>query len=408
MARYNYQARDSAGEAMTGLIQAATIEEAGSLLRAEGKFIIRLTPAKDAPTEAAITGLEQKAKRIKRDEVISFAHQLAVMIDTGVPIVEALDCIADNCGSPNMQAIIKDVAAHVQGGGDFSGALRKYPKVFPGIMISLIKASEMSGTMGPMLERISAYLAKEQATYRKARNAMMYPMFMLVMAVGVTIFLLTFVLPRFAGIYEAREASLPAPTQLLLTLSGLLVNHWIAWVAGIFVAVVAGVLYARTASGTRLLDYLRLHTPIIGKLFHKLYITRATRTMGTMINSGVAVLDMIAVVRQVTDNSYFRDLWDEMDERLRQGSQLSEPLFASPLVPRSIAQMIYSGERSGRLGRVLDKIAGYTEDEFDDAVKTTTQFIEPLMIGVMGGIIGFVAISLLLPIFSVSSVVAGK
>lgn len=407
MARYSYQARDGAGEAMSGVIQAASMEEAGSLLRAEGKFIIKLAPAREVETTTE-DSVESKAKRVKREEVISFAHQLAVMIDTGVPIVEALTCISDNATSPAFKAVIADVAAHVQSGGDLSGALKRYPKVFPTIMISLIKASEMSGTMGPMLERISAYLAKEQATYRKARNAMMYPMFMLVMAIGVTIFLLTFVLPRFAGIYEARQAALPAPTQLLLTTSALLVNHWIWWVVGAITTVVGLVIFSRTATGQRVIDYAKIHSPIIGRLFQKLYITRATRTMGTMINSGVSVLDMVSIVRQVTDNIFFRDLWDEVDERLRQGSQLSEPLFASPLIPRSISQMIFSGERSGRLGRVMEKIAAYTEDEFDDAVKTTTQFIEPLMIGIMGGIIGFVAISLLLPIFSVSTVVASK
>ncbi len=408
MARYSYQARDGSGEAMTGVVQAASMEEAGALLRAEGKFIVKLAPAREAVETPSAAALEQKAKRVKREEVISFAHQLAVMIDTGVPIVESLQCIADNAATPAFKAVIGDVAAHVQGGGDLSSALRKYPKVFPAIMISLTKASEMSGTMGPMLERISAYLAKEQATYRKARNAMMYPSFMLVMAIGVTIFLLTFVLPRFAGIYEAREAALPAPTQLLLTTSAILVNHWVWWIIGVIVAVAGGMIFVRTPTGIRLVDYTKINAPILGKLFRKLYITRATRTMGTMINSGVAVLDMIAIVKQVTQNAFYEDLWDEVDERLRQGSQLSEPLFASQLIPRGIAQMIYSGERSGRLGKVLDKIALYTEDEFDDAVKTTTQFIEPLMIGVMGSIIGFVAISLLLPIFSVSTVVAGK
>jgi type IV pilus assembly protein PilC len=408
MARYSYQARDGSGEAMTGVIQAASMEEAGALLRAEGKFIVKLAPAREVAEAPSAASLEAKAKRVKREEVISFAHQLAVMIDTGVPIVESLQCVADNAASPAFKVVIGDVAAHVQGGGDLSSALRKYPRVFPAIMISLIKASELSGTMGPMLERISAYLAKEQATYRKARNAMMYPTFMLVMAVGVTIFLLTFVLPRFAGIYETRGAALPAPTQFLLSTSALLVNHWVWWVVGVIVAVAGGMIFSRTPTGKRLIDYAKINLPVMGKLFRKLYITRATRTMGTMINSGVAVLDMIAIVKQVTQNAFYEDLWDEVDERLRQGSQLSEPLFASSLIPRSISQMIYSGERSGRLGKVLDKIAHYTEDEFDDAVKTTTQFIEPLMIGVMGSIIGFVAISLLLPIFSVSTVVASK
>src|SRR5690606_35803844 len=157
------------------------------------------------------------------------------------------------------------------------------------------------------------------------------------MAIGVTIFLLTFVLPRFAGIYEARETALPAPTQLLLTLSALLVNHWILWVVGVVVTIASGMIFVRMPTGQRAVDYLKINAPIIGPLCRKLYITRATRTMGTMINSGVAVLDMIAIVKQVTQNAFYEDLWDEVDERLRQGSQLSEPLFASSLIPRSLA-----------------------------------------------------------------------
>lgn len=412
MAKFRYQARDGRGEAMTGVVQATSMEEAGAMLRAEGKFITSLSPARDTESVggagAAAAAPAPNSRRIRRAEVISFAHQMAVMIDTGVPIVEALTCVADNATNPAFKAVLADIAGSVQSGSEFSTALRKYPKVFPTIMTSLIRASEASGTMGPMLERISTYLGKEAATYRKAKNAMMYPLFMMFMAIGVTIFLLTFVLPRFAEIYSSRQAALPVPTQVLLTLSALLVNHWMIWVGVVGGLAIFTVVFMRTTPGRRFFDLLKIRTPLIGPLFVKLFITRATRTMGTMINAGVAMLDMVAIVRDVTKNYYFEQLWDQVDERLRQGAQLSDTLFTSPLIPRSIAQMIFSGEKSGRLGKVMDKIAAYTEDEFDDSVKTTTQFIEPLMIAVMGGIIGFVAISLLMPIFSISNVVAGK
>jgi type IV pilus assembly protein PilC len=229
---------------------------------------------------------------------------------------------------------------------------------------------------------------------------------MMVMAVSVTIFLLAFVLPRFAAIYQAREAVLPLPTRILLATSHGMTAYWYVWVALVAAFVATIMLGRKTTSGRRVIDWLKLHTPIIGPLFSKLYITRACRTMGTMISAGVSMLDMIAIVKHVTANAYFEDLWDDVDERLRQGSQLSEPLFASDLIPRSISQMIYSGERSGRLGKVLMRVADFTEIEFDQNVKQTTQFIEPLMVGVMGGLIGFVAISLLLPIFSVGRVMA--
>jgi type IV pilus assembly protein PilC len=413
MPRFLYQARDGRGESLTGVVQAVSLEEAGRMLRGEGKFIVKLAPTADeapagAASEAPAAGSCARHGKVKRGEVIYFAHQLAVMMQTGVPLSEALQCCVDQAQNPAFKAVLDDVAKSVQAGGEFSSALHKYPKVFPTVMPSLIRASEVSGTMGTMLDRIAGYMTKEAATIKHIRSAMMYPLFMMAMALGVTIFLLAFVLPRFAKIYTAKKAVLPAPTRLLLFLSDSLVSYWWLWLALAIAGSVGGYFFSKSPSGRRFFDYLKLHTPIIKHVFTQFYLSRACRTMGTMTAAGVAMLDMVAIVKQVTQNVYYDELWDAVDDRLRAGSQLSEPLFASPLVPRSIAQMIYSGEKSGRLGQVLTRVAEFTEEEFDRVVKTATQFIEPLMIGVMGGLIGFVAISLLLPIFTVGKVMAGK
>jgi type IV pilus assembly protein PilC len=234
----------------------------------------------------------------------------------------------------------------------------------------------------------------------------MYPAFLLAMAVSATIFLLGFVLPKFAKIYESRQAVLPAPTRLLLGISDGLVGYWDLWAGLVITAALAFVVVRRTAAGRRAADFLKLNAPILGRIFRQLYISRACRTMGTLISAGVSMLDTVALIKQVTGNSYFDDLWDKVNERLQQGSQLSEPLFNSPLIPKSIAQMIFSGEKSGRLGQVMARVAEFTESEFDLTVKTATQFIEPVIIGVMGALIGFIAISLLLPIFSIGKVMA--
>lgn len=407
MAKFQYQARDGGGELATGIVNAASMDEAAASLRAEGKYIVKIQPA--AAGAAGDDGVTVSAdKKVKRREVIFFAHQLAVMIETGVPLTDAIECCVEQTTDPVFKAILKDVMNQVEAGGDFSSALKKYPRVFPPAMTSLVKASEMSGTMASMLDRLSAYLGKEERTAKQVRGAMMYPAFMLVMAVSVTIFLLAFVLPKFAGIYEQRGAALPAPTRLLLAMSSGLINYWYLWITAAIAMVFGFFMLQRMPVGRRIFDYLKLNVPIARSLFTQLYITRACRTMGTMITAGVTMLDMIGIIRQVTVNCYFEDLWDVVDERLRQGSQLSEPLFQSKLFPRSVAQMIYSGEKSGQLGKVMNRVADFTEAEFDQTVKNTTQFIEPLMVGVMGTIIGFIAISLLLPIFSVGQVVAGQ
>lgn len=408
MSRFMYKVRDGRGALATGIVHAATAEEAGLLLRGEGKFVITLDTVNDADVDKPAANQARPPGRIRRHEVITFAHQIAVLIDTGVPISEALACIAEQSNNPAFKAVLQDVADQVAAGGEFSAALRKYPKVFPEVMTSLVRASEVSGAMGPMLERISVYLQKEHATVKKIRGALMYPAFMLMMVLGVTAFLLVFVLPRFTSIYASRGATLPAPTQWLMTASDAVTGYPYHWLGGAAVALATLVFVARTRTGRSMIDRLKLNAPVLGPLFRKLYITRGCRTLGTMIAAGVPILDMIAIVKHVTPNVHYQAMWDTVDHRLRQGSQLSDTLLASPhLIPRAVAQMIYSGEKAGRLGQVMEKIAEYTEQDFDEQVKTATQFIEPALVCSMGLIIGFVAIALLLPIFSMSKVVSG-
>ncbi len=415
MSRFNYKVRSGNGELITGVVNAASLEEAGAILRGEGKFVVDLSPAREgaaatsrSSTSSTSSGnaVHGKRMRIRRDDVITFAHQMAVMIDTGVPMSESLHCVADQCINLNFRDVLTDVAERVNAGSDFSTALNQHPKIFPPVMISLMKASEASGTMGQMLDRVSSYLAREQAIIKKVRGALIYPCFMFLMLVGVTVFLLTFVLPKFAAIYQTRDSALPLPTQILMTISNTMVLHW-PWVVGAVVAVVAGFFVFRgTAAGQRSLDYAKLHVPLLGPLFNKLYISRATRTMGTMIAAGVPILDMVTISRAVTANHFYEKLWDDVTDKLKHGSQLSDGLFASPLVPRSVSQMVYSGEKSGRLAPVMEKIADFTESDFEQQVKTVTQFIEPAMVAAMGLIVGFVAVALLLPIFTIGRIMA--
>jgi type IV pilus assembly protein PilC len=407
MARYEYQARDGSGMLATGVVAAASTEEASQLLRKDGKYIVKLAQVDDYDGDGDGMTLKQHARRVKRQDVIFLAHQLSIMIDTGVPISEALETVAAQSSNISFGEVMKDVTSQVQSGNDFSTALKAHPNVFPTVMTSLIHAAEVSGRLGQMLEKISEYMAKEEKTVKQVKGALMYPAFMVLMTVSVTVFLLAFVLPQFAGIYANRGATLPAPTKLLLSMSSTLIDNWALFLAGSVGSIVGFIMMKRTEGGSRFLDWLKLNVPLFKNLFTQLYVTRSCRTLGAMINAGVPMLDAVAITREVTANKYFEELWDAVDDNLRQGMQLSDPLFQSDLVPKSITQMIRSGEKSGRLGQVLSKIALFTEDEFDRAVKNMTQFIEPVMIVVMGGMIGFVAISLLLPIFNAGQVVAG-
>lgn len=408
MSQFRYKTRDVDGQLETGIIAAANPAEASRKLRVEGRFVVSLEDAGNAPVavESDTAPVRRSGGRVPRKEVITFAHQLAVMLDTGVPISEALECASEQTSNEPFRVVLDQVTEHVRGGGELSVALGQHPRVFPVIMTSLIRASESTGNMGAMLERVSTYLQKESATVRKIRGALIYPAIMLVTVICVVIFLLTFVLPRFTGIYASKGAALPLPTQMLMTFSDTLTGYWWGWLAGGVGLAVFVIFGGRTATGRRVIDWLKLHVPLISGMFRRLYLTRGCRTLGTMINAGVPILDMIPIVSRVTANVYYEEMWLEVDEKLRRGAQLSDGLFTSPLIPRSVAQMVYSGEKAGRLGRVLERVAEYTEEEFDTCVRQTTQYIEPAMIVVMGSIIGFVAIALLMPIFSIGSLMS--
>ena len=241
---------------------------------------------------------------------------------------------------------------------------------------------------------------------KKVRGALIYPGFMFFMCIAVTIFLLTTVLPRFTAIFAARKASLPLPTQILMHISTAMIQYWYAWIGGLCALIIGFVWFSHTTGGRRSLDFAKLRIPIFNTLFHKLYLSRSLHTVGTMIQSGVQVMDCLGVVRDVVGNAAYAELWDEVRNRIQQGQQLSEPLLKSKLIPRSVSQMIHSAEKTGELPAVLARIAAYLEDDLRTNIKTTTQFIEPVMIGLMGLLIGGIAIAMLLPILTISKVMA--
>jgi type IV pilus assembly protein PilC len=408
-ARFAYQARDQQGQLVHGFVAAPSLPEATRLLRAEGKYIVDIRPARGgaaaAPDAADVESVGRNS-RVARDEVITFAMQLSVMVDTGVPLSESLHALSEQAFSDTFVAILKTIDHEVTGGKDFSSTLEKFPRIFPPYFVSLVHASEVSGTMGPMLRKLSEYLVSQRDLTKKVKGALIYPGFMLVMSVSVTIFLLTVVLPKFTAIFASRKAALPLPTQILMAISHTLVAYWYLWIAAVLLAVTGLLFLRKTRRGHLLLDYAKLRLPVFGGMFHKLYLSRSLSTMGTMISSGVQVLDCLTIVKDVAGNHYYQLLWDEVRTRVQNGSQLSEPLLKSPLIPKAVAQMIMSGEKTGELAGVLNRISGFLEEDLRTAIKTATQFIEPVMIGLMGIMIGGVAIAMLMPILTISRVMA--
>jgi len=407
---FAWKARDIHGRELTGSQVASTEDEVANTLRTQGLFITAIDPEPLLQADVQVkddimTAIAQK--RVKQDDVIAFCQQLAVMLETGVPLSESLEALAKQTKQKEFRDVLDGIHDDICSGDALSTALARRRRVFPRIVVSLVRASELSGTLPMMLDRVASYLARERKTMREFKGAMTYPMIMGFTAIVVTSLIVAFVLPRFAKIYEMRAASLPMPTKILMAISDGLLGTWMYWIPALVVIVSAIVCWHKTPSGRSTFDWLKLKLPVVGPMFSQLYTTRASRTLSTLLAAGVGVLDAIGICRDVTNNVQFDRLWTNMENNVRNGHALSDAVFDSPHVPSYVASMMASGERSGRLPAVMDRIASFTDEELESRVKKVSAMIEPLMILVMGGVVGGVAIAMLLPIFSMSKVISG-
>ncbi|MBN2023921.1 MAG: type II secretion system F family protein [Pirellulales bacterium] len=385
-----YRNRDGLGGAFRGA--AATLDDDAPFRREHAG-----PPDRDDDLDAPLL-----AKRISKSEIIYTTSQLSIMVDTGITLSAALAGILEQETNPTLRKVLKDLRDSVESGEDFSTALAKHPKYFGRTYVSLIKASEATGTLGEMLERVAGYLRKEVEMRNRIRASMAYPMVMFVMAIGVTIFLLTYVMPKFIPIFESRGAALPAPTRILIAVSGAFVNYWYFWLAGL-VALVAGVLYARrTDWGRQGWDAVKISLPLIGTTYRKVVISRCLRTLATMIASGVSIIEAIKLTAEVSGNYHYQQLWLRVLDQVTAGRRIHEALVGNPLFPSVLVQMITSGEETGKLDYVMRRVSDYYDQEVEASLKLTTSLIEPIMIALMGVVVGGIGLALMLPVFSLS------
>jgi len=364
------------------------------------------TPGREvSPADAPATNINPARAKAKRDEVIFFTTQLAIMVETGVTLSEALDALADQATEPVFKAVVSDLSSQVKGGVEFSAALEKYPRIFTRMFVALMKASEASGQMGTMLKRASDYMGQERETLKKIRGAMIYPVCMMVFCTLVVIGLLIFILPRFEKIYSGKGAVLPAPTRLLLALSHGMTDYWFLVLPGIVALATGFYFFNRSEPGKRFMDTVRIRLPMVGVMYRKAYLARGLRTLGTMISTGVALLEGLEITSRIAGNRHFQAIWEAVAEHAREGGSITEELIKHPLVPGTITHMISAGERTGQLANVMNRVADFCEEDVKIAVKSVTSLIEPAMIIVMGIVIGGIAMALLLPVFSMSKLV---
>ena len=407
MQTYKFDVRDSEGQVSSSLVKAASLAEASSVAMQHGGYVLNVAPYSGGGSDNLLARLRDIKVEFgpSLKDVLAFTNQLAVMIKAGINIRSAISGIAGQVANAKFRKILERIKADVEAGQPFSEALARHPRIFSPLYVNMVRASELSGNFGHMLGRIASYLGQQVETRSMVRGAMIYPAIIAFMAISTTTFLLTFVLPKFTTLFAGKESLLPAPTVLLLAISAIMRNYWYALILGIG-GIVTGLVFAvKTPRGREYWDRFKLKVPLFKVMFRALYITRSLHTMGELVNAGVPMLETLEITAEVSGNTLYRRLWHGVHDAVQQGNKIAQPLAHQTLLPSNVVQMISAGEESGKLGEVMRDIAEFYAAELKATIKAVTAMIEPLMIVLMGVLVGFIAMSVILPIFKMSSLV---
>ena len=397
MAEFLYEARSRTGEVKKGVMEADTAEAVQSRLKGQN-----LTPVKvrKKPKEIYIN----IGSPVSDKELVIFTRQFATMIDAGLPLVQCLDILAAQGDNKQFNKILKDVKGYVEQGGTFSEALRRHPKVFDALYVNLVAAGELGGILDTILGRLAIYIEKRVKLVRDVKKALIYPSVIAVVALTVLIVLLTFVIPSFESMFQdfGGESSLPAMTQFVINLSDAFVGNIVWIVLFAVVSVTTIIVTYRMPRGKVFWHRAILTVPVLGPVMRKIAVARFTRTLGTLLASGVPILDAMAIVAKSSGNVVVEKAVNTTAERIREGRTMAEPLMETKVFPSMVVQMIGVGEQTGALDQMLNKIADFYEEEVDVAVAALTALLEPIMLVVMGGMVGFMMIAMYLPIFDIA------
>ena len=407
MPRYECELQMPDGQSVTETVTADSATAAVAIARRRGGQVVNVVLRDEQ--ESLVHRLQNIRLEgpPKLKDIISFSKQLAVMIKAGISVHESIEGIAEQVVNLRFQKMLLTIKSDVESGQSLSAAMAKHPKAFSSLYVNMVRASEMSGTFAHMLGRIVEYLEQQDETRRMVKGAMIYPAVLFTASISALVFLLTWVLPRFMGIFKGKEHLLPKATVALQNISEFLQHDWYYLLAGLAAAVMGFAYSVRTAGGRQFWDVALLHIPVIKKMMRALYITRSLQSLGELINGGVPILDSLAITADIAGNTQYRDLWTHVSDSVREGNKIVAELQHSDLLPKSVVQMIAAGEESGRLGEVLADISEYYQRELKETVSAVTTLLEPIMIVFMGGMVGFIAISIILPVFKMSAIAKG-
>ena len=398
---FMWKGRSPDGEILSGEYVTENKQELINYLR---KRKIIITSLKEKSKEFSLKLFENKNVSVKDMGV--FTRQFATMINSGLPMVQCLDILSEQMEKEYFKKIVSTVKTDVEGGSTLSDALGKHA-VFTELYVNMVDAGEAGGILDLILNRLAVYLEKADALARKVKSALMYPTVVCVVATGATIFMLVFIIPTFARMFQDFGGELPLPTKIVMTLSTFLRTKWYLLVGGTTAAIILFKRFKATETGQMKIDQLMLKIPVLGTVIRKSAVARFTRTLGTLVSSGVPILNGLEITAKTAGNKVVEKAVNATKESISQGNTIADPLKASGVFPPMVTQMISVGEQTGALDEMLDKIANFYDDEVDTAVEALTSVIEPVMIVVMGVIVGGMLISMYLPMFKLINVVAG-
>jgi type IV pilus assembly protein PilC len=398
MAQFAFEARTRAGEVRKGVMDADGEPDLANRLRSQG-----LTLSKAKKKGKALEIKLPFGGGVPEKDIVVFTRQFATMIDAGLPIVQCLEILAAQTPNKVFAKMLAEIKASVESGSTFSDALRKQPKAFDALYVNLVQAGEVGGILDTILARLGNYIEKAMKLKSQVKGAMVYPLSILSVAILVVIGLLWKVIPVFEAMFkDFGGGALPKPTQVVINLSNGFVDHW-GLIMGTLAALVFGIPAAiRTTKGRAIFDRIILKTPLIGNVLNKVAVARFTRTMGTLLGSGVAILDALEIVAKTAGNVVIHDAIMYTREKISEGRTMAEPLAETAVFPAMVVQMIGVGEQTGAMDAMLGKIADFYDDEVDVAVGAMTKAMEPLMMVFLGGIVGGLIIAMYMPIFEMA------
>ncbi|MCM8809652.1 MAG: type II secretion system F family protein [Candidatus Omnitrophica bacterium] len=397
---FKYTVKTFSGETLTNYIESDNLEQARKTLQEKNFVIISISEVKEKRKLKAIS-LPIKGK-VKLDDLVVFSRQLATMVDAGLPIIQALDALYSQTENKVLKDVIEKIKNDVNAGQPLSEALSRHPAIFSRLFVDMVKAGEASGALDDILDRLSSYLESLTKLQKKIKSALFYPLAVLGMAFIITTFLLIKVVPSFQSIFEGLGGKLPAPTQFLINLSNMFKRYFLVVIVAIGFLLSAIRFYLRTERGKTQFDTLLLKLPVFGKLIKKIVVSRFTRTLSTLIKSGISILQALEIVGKTSGNKVIEKTIDNVKQNIKEGQSIAEPLAQTKIFPPMVTKMISIGEQTGSLEEMLTKISDFYDAEVEAAVSGLTSLIEPIIMIFLGVIIGGIAICLLLPIFKVT------